>query len=36
MLHLLVGFGYALYRISSSDAPKDDGLNQHKPSDTAL
>lgn len=22
MLHLLVGFGYALYRISSSDAPK--------------
>lgn len=35
LLHLLVGFGYVLYRISSSDAPKEDTDSHKKQSDIA-
>ncbi len=35
MLHLLIGFGYVLYRLSSSDTPKEDTDNHKKQSDIA-
>ena len=35
MLHLLAGFGYLVYRLTGSDAPKDDNKHPNQPGTAA-